>query len=84
MLRMDMCIACRSKNASLDSDVGLCSRVVLELVDGLEHTGPSLFSTSPWLFLKLYDNGVNAARKSRRYFPTQLDVRTKDVDSLRL
>ena len=76
------------KNYSLDSDVGLCSRVVLELLDGLEHTGPRVFMDnyyiSPWLFLKLYDNGVNAcgtARKSRKYFPTQLDVSTKDVDS---
>ena len=61
---------------------------MLELVDGLEHTGPSVFVdnyyTSPWLFLKLKYNGVNAcgtAKKSRKYFPTQLDVSTKDVDS---
>ncbi len=31
------------KNSNLDSDVGLCSRVVLELVEGLEHTCPSIF-----------------------------------------
>ena len=76
------------KNASLDSDVGLCSRVVLELVDGLEHTGPSIFMdnyyTSPWLFLKLYDSGVNAcgtARKTRKFYPSELDVTAKDVKS---
>ena len=73
------------KNSSLDSDVGLCSRAVLELVDGSEHTDPSVFIdnyyTSPWLFLKLYDNGVNACGTAKKYFPTQLDVSTKDVDS---
>ena len=76
------------KNANLDSDVGLCSRVVLELVEGLEHSSPSIFMdnyyTSPWLFLKLYDSGVNAcgtARRSRKYFPTDLDVKVRDVDS---
>ncbi len=29
--------------SNLDSEVGLCSRVVLELIEGLEHTGPSIY-----------------------------------------
>ena len=76
------------KNNSVASDVGLCSRVVLELVDGLEHTGPSVFMdnyyTSPWLFLTLYDKGVNAcgtARKSRKFYPKEIDVSSSAVES---
>ena len=79
------------KNASLDSDVGLCSRVVLELVDGLEHTGLSSFMdnynnfyTFLWLFLKLYDSSFNAcktAKKTRKFSPSQLDVSAKNVAS---
>ncbi len=77
------------KNANLDNEIGLCSRiVVLELIDGLEHNGISLYMdnyyTSPWLFLTLYDNGVNAcgsARKARKYYPPELDVSNSSVES---
>jgi len=44
-------------------EVGLCSRVVLELMSGLEDHGFDLYTdnyyTSPQLFLTLYNKGVN-------------------------
>ena len=53
------------KNSSLSNgDLGLCSRVVLELLDGLEDQCPKVYMdnyyTSPELFLALYNKKVNA------------------------
>ena len=52
------------KNLGDDSvDVGLCSRVVLELMSGLEDDGHCVFTdnyyTSPQLALTLYNKGIN-------------------------
>ena len=55
-------------------DLGLCSRVVLELLDGLEEQCPKVYLdnyyTSPELFLALYNKKVNVcgtARSNRKY-----------------
>ena len=63
------------KNSSLSSgDLGLCSRVVLELLDGLEEQRPKVYMdnyyTSPKLFFALYNKKVNAcgtAGSNRKY-----------------
>ena len=69
------------KNSSLDAaeGLGLSSRVVLELMEGLEGPHPCLYVdnyyTSPALFLELYRRGVNAcgtARVSRKFYPKTL------------
>lgn len=64
-----------------DNGVGLCSRVVLELVNGLETSGLQLYTdnyyTSPVLFQHLYNNGMNAcgtARANRLFFPQELII----------
>ena len=70
------------KNSNLvGSDTGLCSRVVLELLDGLEDKCPKVYMdnyyTSPELFLSLYNKGVNAcgtARSNGKYYPNDLKV----------
>jgi len=77
------------KNSSLSRDeVGLSSRVVLELLDGLEGRHPKVymdnFYSSPALFLTLYRKGVNACgtvRPNRKYFPQELNVNKRDVDT---
>ena len=49
-------------------EVGLCSRVVLELMEGLEDHGFELYTdnyTSPQLFLTLYKKGVNYCGTAR-------------------
>jgi len=50
-------------------EVGLCSRVVLELMEGLEDHGFELYTnnyyTSPQLFLTLYKKGVNCCGTAR-------------------
>ena len=63
------------------ADTGLCSQVVLELLDGLEDKCPKMYMdnyyTSPELFLSLYNKGVNAcgmARSNRKYYPNDLNV----------
>ena len=42
------------------SDVGLCTRVVLDLLEGFDHTGLQLYTdnfyTSPLLYYRLYKN----------------------------
>ena len=70
------------------SEFGLCSRVVLELLAGLESTNPKVFKdnyyTSPRLFLELYNKGVNAcgtARADRKYYPKQLAVNGSIVEA---
>ncbi len=62
-------------------DVGLTSKVVLDLMEGLESHHLKLFVdnfyTSPWLFMTLYRKGVNAcgtARANRVHFPKQLKI----------
>jgi len=76
------------KNSSLSRDeVGLSSRVVLELLDGLEGRHPKVYMDnfySPALFLTLYRKGVNACgtvRPNRKYFPQELNVNKRDVDT---
>ena len=61
------------------SDVGLCTRVVLDLMDGLHGSGHELYTdnyyTSPTLFLTLYNLGINACgtvRSNRHFFPKEL------------
>ena len=61
------------------SNVGLCTRVVLDLMDGLHGSGHELYTdnyyTSPTLFLTLYNLGINACgtvRSNRRFFPKEL------------
>ena len=65
-------------------EVGLCSRVVLELMSGLEDDGYDLYTdnyyTSPQLFLTLYNKGVNCcgtARVNRKGFPKALVKKEK-------
>lgn len=77
-----------ARGATAYSEFGLCTRVVLELMDGLEVSSPRVYMdnyySSPTLFLMLYNKGVNAcgtARASRKYFPPELAVKKKDVDS---
>ena len=70
------------KNSSLSSgDFGLCSRVVLELLDCPEDQRPKVYMdnyyTSPELFLALYNKKVNACgtiRSNRKYYPNELKV----------
>ncbi len=76
------------KSLSLSSaEPGLSSRVVLELLDGLETISPKIYMvnyyTSPELFLALYKKKVNAcgtARAYRKYYPEDLVV-AKRVDT---
>ena len=73
------------KNSSLSrEEVGLSSRVVLELLDGLEVYMDNFYS-SPSLFLWLYRNGVNACgtvRPNRKYFPQELNVTKKHLEGI--
>ena len=64
------------KGKGNQSRVGLCSRVVLNLMEGLHNSRLHLytdnFSTSPLLFHHLYRRGINACgtvRSNRKYFP---------------
>lgn len=67
------------KDEGIQSGIGLCSRVVLGLVQGLETSGLHLYTdnyyTSPVLFHHRYSKGINAcgtARPNRRFFPKEL------------
>ena len=67
------------KNAETNASAGLCTRVVLDLMSGLENYGMSLYTdnyyTSPELYLALYRRGINACgtvRVNRKYFPKDL------------
>ena len=71
----------KSNNLSSAMDGGLTTRVVLDLVKGLEEDHIKLFVdnyyTSPSLFMKLYRKGVNACgtlRPNRTHFPKQLVI----------
>lgn len=67
------------KNAETNASAGLCTRVVLDLMSGLENYGMSLYTdnyyTSPELYLALYRRGINACgtvQVNRKYFPKDL------------
>ena len=67
------------KDLKTVSDVGLCNKVVLDLMSGLESFHNELFTdnyyTSPSLYMTLYKNGVSACgtvRSSRKGFPQEL------------
>ena len=67
-----------------EPEVGLCSRVVLDLMHGLENCGLNLYTdnyyTSPDLYLELYKRGINACgtvRVNRRGFPKELVCKSK-------
>ena len=69
---------------STETNVGLCSRVVLDLMSGLEDKGLDLYTdnyyTSSELYLELFNRGVNAcgtARVNRRGFPKELVHKSK-------
>ena len=76
------CYVCRLQvytGKSSVGDVGLCTRVELELMSGLENYHNELFTdnyyTSPTLYMTLYNRGVNACatvRASRQAFPKEL------------
>ena len=58
-------------------DVGLCSRVLLELMTGLDghHLYTDNYHTSPEVYLELYKKGINCCgtvRTNRRGFPKEL------------
>ena len=63
---------------STETDVGLCSRVVLDLMSGLEDKGLDLYTdnyyTSPKLYLELFNRGVNSKTGRERGF---YDYRSK-------
>ena len=63
---------------SCGSDVGLCTRVVLELMSVLENYHKELFTdnyyTSPTLYMILYNSGVNACGTVRD--PARLSSRS--------
>ena len=59
--------------------MGLCSSVVLELMEGLEFSGHQVYTdnfyTSPMLYLTLYNQGLDACgttRLNRCFFPKEL------------
>ena len=53
-------------------DVRLCTRVVLDLMSGLEGSGLDLYTdnyyTSPTLFLYLFNQGINVCGMVRTWF----------------
>ena len=64
-------------------DAGLCSRVLLELMTGLD--GHQLYTdnyyTSPEVYLQLFDQGINCCgtvRTNRRGFPKELVKSKRD------
>ena len=69
------------KNLDSEVDAGLCSRVLLELMSGLDgnHLYTDNYYTSPEVYLALYNNGINCCdtvRVGRKGFPKEL-VKTK-------
>ena len=65
------------KNLESTVDIGLCSRVLLELMTGLDkhHLYTDNYFTSPEVYLKLYDQGINCCgtvHTNRRGFPKEL------------
>ena len=75
------------KDMESETNTGLCSRVVLDLMSGLEADGFHLFTdnyyTSPQLSLTLYKKGVKTcgtARTNRKGFSKDL-IKTKRENS---
>ena len=77
------------KNSSLSTsgDHGLCTKVVLSLMQGLEARSHKVYMdnyyTSPRLFLALYDKKVSAcgtAQTHRKYYPQELAVKDRGKD----
>ena len=71
------------KNLESDVDVGLCSRVLLELMSGLDghHLYTDNYYTSPEVYLALYNKGINCCgtiRVNRRGFPKELIHKKKE------
>ena len=71
------------KNMESNLDVGLCSRVVLELMDVLEghEVYTNNYYTSPRLYMALYEDQNNAcgtARTNRTGFPKSIIRRTRE------
>lgn len=69
------------------SSMGLCTRVVLDLMSGLEDQHFKLYTdnyyTSPSLFTYLYENGINAcgtARTNRKGFPKDIVIGKRKVN----
>ena len=68
------------RNSTLSqNELGLSTKVVLDLMDGLENRHHKLYVdnyyTSPSLFLNLYFKGTNAcgtARTNRKFYPAEL------------
>jgi hypothetical protein len=68
------------KDVDAGSDaVGLCTRVCLELLNGLENSGLCLYTdnyyTSPVLCKHLYNNGINSCgtcKTARKFFPQDI------------
>ena len=57
------------------SDVGLCTRVVLHLMDSLHGSGHELYTDNYYTSPTLYNLGINACgtvRSNRRFFPKEL------------
>ena len=72
------------KNVETNTCAGLCTRVVLELMSGLEDYGLDLYTdnyyTGPELYLTLYKKGINACgtvRVNRNGFPKELVHKSK-------
>ncbi len=67
--------------------MGLCTRVVLDLLSGFENTGLQLYTdnfyTSPLLYHRLYKRGINACgtvRSNRIGFPKELIIKTSETN----
>ncbi len=75
------------KNSSLSqNELGLSTKVVLDLTNGLENSHHKLYVdnyyTSPILFLKLYQNGINCcgtARTNRKHYPAELTYKASEA-----
>ena len=74
--RAFLSIKFQGKNTEADTSAGLCTRVVLDLMAGLEERGLELYTdnyyTSPDLYTTLYENACGTLRVNRRGFPKEL------------
>ena len=78
------------KNSTLSqNELGLSTKVVLDLTKGLGRCHHKLYVdnyyTSPLLFLKLYQNGINAcgtARVNRKHYPAELAYKASEATKL--
>ena len=73
------------ENLDSDVDVGLCSRVLLELMPDLHghHLYTDNYYTSPKVFLALYDKGINycgTVQVNRRGIPKQLVKNKRKIE----